>query len=261
MSKLRSAFRDDPAFIPYITAGDPDVEKSQKYINALAEGGADIIELGLPHSEPIADGATIQNAIVRSLESGMTPDVFFDLVNTVSVSAPLVCMTYYNIIYQYGSEEGVFPFVDKATDVGIDGIIVPDLPVEEATPLKKACDSANIDLVFIVAPTTNTDRISQILNQSTGFVYVQARLGTTGARKDISKQTFQILDRIPSTELPLAVGFGVSNGDQARQIIAAGADGVVAGSVFVDIIGSEQDVVAKLRKKTKELKEGVLSGQ
>ncbi|MFB6187927.1 MAG: tryptophan synthase subunit alpha, partial [Halobacteriaceae archaeon] len=145
--------------------------------------------------------------------------------------------------------------------VGIDGIIVPDLPVEEASPLKKACDSANIDLVFIVAPTTKTDRISQILDQSTGFVYVQARLGTTGAREDLSEQTFQILDRIPATELPLAVGFGVSNGYQARQIISAGADGVVAGSVFVDIIGSGKDVTANLRKKTEELKAGVLSGQ
>ena len=139
-SRIEAAFADGPALIPYLTAGDPDAESTIEYVRALERGGADVIELGLPFSEPIADGPTIQDAIARSLSGGMTPDRFFDLVSEVSgsVDVPLVVMTYYNLIYQYGDDEGVEPFVEAAADVGLSGLIVPDLPVEESAELRDA---------------------------------------------------------------------------------------------------------------------------
>ena len=177
---LESAFADGPAFVPYLAAGDPNYGDSLAYVEALAAGGADAIELGLPFSEPIAEGTTIQNAIVRSLESGMTPERFLGFVADLDVDVPLVCMTYYNLIYQYGQAAGPRPFVARAAEVGIDGFVVPDLPAEEAGPLRAACDEFGLDLVFIVAPTTTAERLDRMREQVSGYVYVQARLGVTG---------------------------------------------------------------------------------
>lgn len=262
MSSIREAFdATDAALVPYITAGDPTPDATAAQVHALAAGGADVIELGLPFSEPIADGPTIQNAIQRSLDAGMTPDRFFEVVSGLDVEVPLVCMTYYNLIYQYGSTEGVESFVETAAEAGIAGLIVPDLPVEESDSLKQACETHELDLIFIVAPTTRGERLDHVMEQVSGFVYVQARLGTTGAQADVSEQTHDSLSRLAESDVPRAVGFGVSEGEHAREIVAAGAEGVVAGSVFVELIAEHGvESADALEEKTRELKEGARSG-
>jgi len=268
---IAAAFADGPAFIPYLAVGDPSYDASKAYVEALAEGGADIIELGLPFSEPIAEGPTIQNAIVRALEGGMTPEKFFEFVDELAVDVPLVCMTYYNLIYQYGrsrgGDAGPEAFVERAAEVGISGFVVPDLPAEEADPLREACDNHGLDLVFIVAPTTEGNRLDSMMERVSGYVYVQARLGTTGAKTDVSDQTTQSLQRLADWEVPKAVGFGISSGDQAERIVANGADGIIVGSALVDIVaeGAKNDepieeTAAKLQAKARELADGTKSG-
>ncbi|EMA59036.1 tryptophan synthase subunit alpha [Halorubrum kocurii] len=278
---IAAAFADGPAYVPYLAVGDPDYEASLEYVRALDRGGADVIELGLPFSEPIAEGPTIQGALVRSLDAGMTPDRFFAFAEELDVEAPLVCMTYYNLIYQYGGSEarsasdasgetastGPRPFVERAAAAGIEGLVVPDLPAEEADPLREACDEFGLDLVFIVAPTTVGDRLDRIMSRVSGYVYVQARLGTTGARSDVSDQTTQSLDRLAEYDVPKAVGFGISSGDHAERIVAGGADGVIVGSALVDIVaeGVEDDlstaaVADRLEALSRELKAGAERG-
>jgi len=278
---LEAAFADGPAFVPYLAAGDPDYDSSIEYVEALARGGADVIELGLPFSEPIAEGPTIQSAVVRALEGGMTPDRFFEFVEDLDVDVPLVCMTYYNLIYQYGESEaqraadasgepaskGPRPFVERAAEVGLSGFVVPDLPAEEADPLREACDEFGLDLVFVVAPTTRGDRLDRIMSQVSGYVYVQARLGVTGAKDDVSDHTEESLARLSEYDVPKAVGFGIKTGDHAERIVAAGADGIIVGSALVDIVaeGVENDdpadeVADRLAEKARELKSGARRG-
>ncbi|WP_435335344.1 tryptophan synthase subunit alpha [Haloarchaeobius sp. TZWWS8] len=264
MSDLADAF-SEPAFVPYLCVGDPSVERTKEYVEALVRGGADVVELGLPFSEPIAEGPTIQASVVRALEAGVTPDVYFNFVDSLDVDVPLVCMTYYNLIYQYGQAEGPRPFVERAAEVGISGFVVPDLPAEESGPLREACDEFGLDLVFIVAPTTKGERLERMMEQTSGYVYVQARLGTTGARDDVSYETSESLSRISQYEIPKAVGFGISSGDHAREIVAGGADGIIVGSALVDIVAefgdaAGDDVPERLEAKARELKRGALDG-
>ena len=266
-SELEAAFADGPAFVPYLAAGDPDYDASLAYVEALARGGADVIELGLPFSEPIAEGSTIQSAVVRALEGGMTPDGFFGFVEDLDVDVPLVCMTYYNLIYQYGADTGPRPFVERAAEVGVSGFVVPDLPAEEAEPLREACDEFGLDLVFIVAPTTEGERLHRNMEHVSGYVYVQARTGVTGAKDDVSEQTERSLDRLADYDVPKAVGFGIKTGDHARRIVAGGADGVIVGSALVDIVAEgvandtpTDEVAARLAEKTRELKAGAERG-
>ncbi|MCU4741960.1 tryptophan synthase subunit alpha [Halobacteria archaeon AArc-m2/3/4] len=260
-SDIERAIREThPALIAYITAGDPTLEETKAYVEALDRGGADLIELGLPFSEPIAEGPTIQAAINRSLEAGTTPDSFFELVDGLDVEAPLLVMTYYNMILQYGSEPAVEPFVERAAAAGLAGIIVPDLPAEESEPLREACENHGLDLVFIVAPTTDGERLETIMSQVSGFAYVQARLGTTGARADVSGATHDSLARLSEYSVPKAVGFGVSEGDHAAEIVEAGADGVIVGSALVDLIAEADEPAAALEAKAEELKRGAMRG-
>ncbi|MEY7850785.1 tryptophan synthase subunit alpha [Natrarchaeobius sp. A-rgal3] len=296
-SDVEAAIRDNhPALITYVCAGDPSLEATAEYVEALDRGGADLIELGLPFSEPIAEGPTIQASINRALEAGTTPEGFFELVDGLETDAPLLVMTYYNMILQYetadtaGTPEtdgssprpgpSVGPFVERAADADLSGIIVPDLPAEEADPLRDACDEYGLDLVFIVAPTTEGERLERIMSQVSGFAYVQARLGTTGARTDVSGATHDSLarlaeydvsdphseaPRVESNGVPKAVGFGVSEGDHAAEIVEAGADGVIVGSALVDIVaegGSDGDTpaAAALEAKARELKAGAVRG-
>jgi tryptophan synthase alpha chain len=278
---LEAVFAGGPAFVPYVAAGDPSYEASLAYVEALERGGADVIELGLPFSEPIAEGSTIQGAVVRSLEAGMTPDRYFEFVEDLDVDVPLVCMTYYNLVYQYEHPEtgegeatasdpassGPRAFVERAAEVGIEGFVVVDLPAEEAGPLREACDEFGLDLVFIIAPTTRGERLASMRQHVSGYVYVQARLGVTGAREDVSDQTEASLARVADWEVPKAVGFGIKTGDHADRIVTAGADGVIVGSALVDIIaegheaGDPTDAVAdRLEAKASELKQGALAG-
>ena len=268
---LDGVFDDGPAFIPYVAAGDPSVEASKAYVEALERGGADVIELGLPFSEPIAEGSTIQEAVVRSLEAGMTPERYFEFVADLDVEIPIVCMTYYNLVAQYThpetGERGPDAFAERAAEVGVEGFVVVDLPAEEAAPLRAACDEHDLDLVFIIAPTTRGDRLEQMREHVSGYVYVQARLGVTGARDDVSDQTEQSLARVDDWTVPKAVGFGIKTGDHAERIVAGGADGIIVGSALIDIIaegheaGDDIDTVAdRIESKARELTEGALAG-
>jgi tryptophan synthase alpha chain len=280
---LERAFDDDPAFVPYLAAGDPSPEATVEYVKALVRGGADAVELGLPFSEPIAEGSTIQSAIVRSLDGGMTPDRFMNVAAEIdaAVDVPLVVMTYYNLIYQFGDGappdggdhgrdyRAVEPFVAAAAKAGIEGVIVPDLPVDESEPLRAACAEYGLDLVFIVAPTTTDGRLDRMLQKVSGYLYVQARLGTTGAREDVSDRTAASLDRLDGVDVPVptAVGFGIKTGDHAAEVVRAGADGVIVGSAIVDLVaeGVENDaptaeVTDRLEAKARELKTGALRG-
>jgi tryptophan synthase alpha chain len=278
---IAAAFAGGPAYVPYLVVGDPDYESSKAYVEALDRGGADVIELGLPFSEPIAEGSTIQEALVRSLDAGMTPERFFAFAEEVEADAALVCMTYYNLIYQYGDGEarsaseasgegasaGPRPFVERAAAAGIEGLVVPDLPAEEADPLREACDEFGLDLVFIVAPTTRGDRLDRLMDRVSGYVYVQARLGTTGARDDVSDQTTESLDRLREYDVPKAVGFGISTGDHAERIVAGGADGIIVGSALVDLVAdgvandrSTAEVADRLEALSRELTEGAERG-
>ncbi|MFW5949644.1 MAG: tryptophan synthase subunit alpha, partial [Halolamina sp.] len=190
-----------------------------------------------------------------------------------------VCMTYYNLLFRCGAESGTAagegdyeapgprPFVKRAAAVGIDGFVVPDLPAEEADDLRAACDEFDLDLIFIVAPTTTDDRLETIREQVSGYVYVQARMGVTGAQADVSDQTAESLARISDWEVPKAVGFGISTGDHAARVVQAGADGIIVGSALVDIVadGVENDrptaeVADDLREKARELKQGAVRG-
>lgn len=261
MSKqaIRDAF-EGGALVPYIVAGDPSLEATAEYARALVDGGADVLELGLPFSEPVADGPTIQAGIRRALDAGMTPDRYLDLVADLDLEIPVVAMTYYNMLYRYGDGD-LDEFVTDAAEAGLSGLIVPDLPVEESDPLLEAAGAHDLATIFIVAPTTTDVRRSRIVDRASGFLYVQARMGTTGAKTDVSDHTGRSLARLPETETPKAVGFGVSTGTQAEEIVAAGADGVVAGSVFVDIIARGEDVPARLEQTAEELAAGVRSGR
>jgi len=246
-SELRE--KKEGALICYVMAGDPSSEKTGEIVKALVNGGADIIELGFPFSDPVADGPTIQVAGQRSLAAGMDTQRYFELIKTLDVGIPLVCMTYYNPVFRYGVEK----FVEKAADAGISGLIVPDIPVEEAADLKNSCEKHGLDLIFLIAPTTTEGRVQKILERGSGFLYLVSRLGVTGAREDVSSSTRELLSRV-ETGLPKAVGFGISTGKQAAEVRDAGADAVIVGSAFVKIIEEGKDVNERLEALAKELK-------
>ena len=260
-TRIADAFQKGPALIAYICAGDPTIEATKDIVRSLVKGGADIIELGLPFSDPVADGPTIQAAIERALDSGMNPDKYFEMAAELDVNVPLVCMTYYNLIFKRGLER----FVKDSLASGITGLIVPDLPPEESEDLAAVCKEHDMDLIFLIAPTTPPKRIKEITKKSSGFIYLVARLGVTGARSDVADMTTGLISKVNKEAVegcntPLAVGFGVSKGEHAKQFISAGANGVIVGSAFIDIIASGNDVNAKVEALARELKEGVKAG-
>jgi len=241
--------RNETALLAYVCAGDPDIDSTPRIVESLIRGGADIIELGLPFSDPVADGPTIQAASERALSAGMNPDRYFELVANLDVQIPLVCMTYYNLIYKRGIER----FVKDCVSSGISGLIIPDLPAEESNDLANCCSQEGVNLIFLVAPVTTDERIEMILSKTSGFVYIVSRLGVTGTRSDVTAATSDIISRV-RTDIPKAVGFGISNAEQAAKIIDAGADGVIVGSAFVDIIASGDNVEKRLEDLTTEIK-------
>ncbi|MHC1631242.1 MAG: tryptophan synthase subunit alpha [Methanotrichaceae archaeon] len=253
--RLAEAFRERPLLIAYICAGDPSPEATPEIVHKLVRAGADVIELGLPHSDPIADGPVIQAGSQRAIEAGMNTDRYFQVASQIKENVPLVFMGYYNMIYRRGLEK----FASDCAFSGITGLIVPDLPPEEANPLKKACTKADVDHIFLVAPNTPQDRISSIVSQSSGFVYLVARSGVTGVRSDVLDATKYLINRV-QTSLPKAVGFGISTPSQAAEVIQAGADAAIAGSACVDLISrGDLDRLEKLvrdmkneMKKTKQ---------
>lgn len=240
----------EKALIAYVCAGDPSIEATKEIVHALVKGGADIIELGLPFSDPVADGPTIQAASTRALAAGMNPDLYFEMAASIKENVPLVCMTYYNLIYKRGIEK----YAKDCAESGITGIIVPDLPAEESDELHAACKRNGVDLIFLITPVTTESRIKNTIGRTSGFVYIVSRLGVTGERVDVADSTKNILERI-HTDVPKAVGFGISNKQQAAEVIKAGADAVIVGSAFVNIIASGSDVNDRIEKLASKLKE------
>lgn len=223
--------------IPYIMAGDPDLDTTRTLVCAIARAGGDLLELGVPFSDPIADGPTIQRASERSLRSGTTLRKVLKLVRDIrrdGIEIPIIIMTYYNIIFRYGIEK----LAKDAVSSGVDGLIVPDLPPEEATDLLRASASSGLDLIFLLAPTSTEDRIKLIGGISKGFLYYVSMTGITGAKL---KSIAEIQEKIPlikrHTDLPVIVGFGISNKKEAKKVSKL-ADGVVIGSAIVRIIES-----------------------
>lgn len=235
MSKIQSAFKKQhKCFIPFITAGDPDLETTHKLIITMANAGADIIELGIPFSDPVAEGEVIQAANIRALAAGTTTDKIFAMLEQVrrETDVPLVFLTYVNPIFTYGTEK----FLAACRRTGIDGIIVPDVPYEEKAPLAKLCTEYGVDLIPLVAPTS-AERIKMIAKDAQGYVYIVSSLGVTGVRKDITTDIAAIVQAIRSAaDVPAAVGFGIATPQQARQM-AQLSDGAIVGSAVVQIVG------------------------
>jgi tryptophan synthase alpha chain len=249
--RISEAFKHRPLLIVYICAGDPSPEETPAIVEMLAKAGADIVELGLPHSDPVADGPVIQAASQRAIAAGMNTDVYFDMISGIDVDIPLVFMGYYNMIHRRGEEV----FAADCAASGIKGLIVPDLPPEEGTSLKKACEREGVDLIYLVAPNTPPERIRYITDQTSGFVYLVARSGVTGARRDLQDATKELIARV-QTDVPKAVGFGVSTPEQAAEIVRAGADAAIVGSACVDLIARGD--LEGLEKLVREMKQAIL---
>jgi len=237
MSRISDFFknRSRPAFIAYIVAGDPDEETSVALARQLIENGADILELGLAFSDPVADGPTIQRAGGRALAAGATPDQLFAIVRKIRAfsQVPIVIMTYYNPVYR----RGVSRFYDEGRSAGADGILVVDLPHEEAGEAIAVAKRTGLDQVFLVAPTTSESRIREIAQVGTGYLYLVSLLGVTGARQNVSQDVPALIAKVRKhSSLPLCIGFGISRPEHAKAVANAGADGVIIGSAIVDII-------------------------
>lgn len=246
MSKIANAFKNGTAFIGFLTAGDPTVDKTVEYILAMEEAGADLIEIGIPFSDPMAEGVVIQDANVRALKHNTTTDDVFDIVRMVreKTDIPLVFLTYINPVFFYGYEK----FFKKCGELGIDGIISPDLPYEEKDEIKNIALKYDVDVISLIAPTSS-ERIKMIANDATGFIYVVSSLGVTGMRSEIKTDLNAILADIREvTDLPLAVGFDINTPQQAEDISKI-ADGVIVGSAIVKIIEEHGENATDALKK------------
>ena len=233
MSKISSAFENGKAFIPFITCGDPDLETTEKIVKAAAENGADLIELGIPFSDPTAEKPVIQGANIRALAGGVTTDKIFDMVKSLrkSVTVPMVFMTYANVIFSYGAER----FISTCNEIGIDGLILPDIPFEEKEEFLPLCRQYDVDLISLIAPTSES-RVSMIAKEADGFIYIVSSLGVTGERSEITTDLASIVSVIrDNTDVPCAVGFGISTPQQAKEM-AAVSDGAIVGSAIIRLI-------------------------
>ena len=233
MSNIRKAFEKGKAFIPFITCGDPDLETTAKVVKAAVANGADLIELGIPFSDPTAEGPVIQGANLRALTGGVTTDKVFDLVRELrkDVTVPMVFMTYANVVYSYDAEK----FIRTCEEIGIDGLILPDLPFEEKDEFLPICKKYNVDLISLIAPTSE-NRISMIAKEAEGFIYVVSSLGVTGTRSEIKTDLKSIVDVIrANTDVPCAIGFGISTPEQAKKM-AELSDGAIVGSAIIKIL-------------------------
>ncbi len=254
MSRISDVFKNKghKALIPYITAGYPGLEATLKAVPLLAENGADIVELGIPFSDPLADGATIQESSYRALLNGVTPRTCLEMARQVrkKTTVPLVFMTYYNPVLSYGLEK----FARDCSEAGMDGLIVPDLPPEEGVSLEKAAAGNGLDLIYLLAPTSTGERIRLVAEKSRGFIYLVSVAGVTGARNSLPSDVESFIVRVRRiARQPLCVGFGISSPEQAGQV-ASLADGVIVGSKLVQLMKEDeslkslQDFIRGLRK-------------
>ncbi len=253
MSNIRKAFENGKVFIPFITCGDPDLETTKECIYEMVKAGADLIELGIPFSDPTAEGPVIQEANVRALNAGATTDKIFDMVKEVreKVDTPMTFMTYANVVYSYGAEK----FISKCSEVGIDGLVLPDIPFEEKKEFIDICHKYDVDLVSLIAPTS-ADRISMIAKEAEGYIYLVSSLGVTGTRTEITTDLDSIVKVIrENTDVPCAIGFGISTPEQAAKM-ASISDGAIVGSAIIKLLkehGKEAPkVVGEYVKKMKE---------
>ncbi len=233
MSKIGNAFEHGKAFIAFITCGDPDLETTAATVRAAVENGADLIELGIPFSDPTAEGPVIQGANLRALRGGVTTDKIFSLVKELrrDITVPMVFMTYANVVFSYGSER----FLAACKEIGIDGLILPDVPFEEKEEFLPFCHKYGVDLVSLIAPTSEK-RIAMIAREAEGFLYIVSSLGVTGVRSEIKTDLASIVKVVrENTQVPCAIGFGISTPEQAKKM-ADLSDGAIVGSAIIKLL-------------------------
>lgn len=256
MSNIKKAFENGKALIPFITCGDPSLNITEQIVYAMEESGADLIELGIPFSDPTAEGPVIQSANLRALTGGVTTDNIFDMVQNIrqKTNIPLVFMTYANVIFSYGSEK----FISKAAQLGIDGFILPDLPFEEKLEFLPLCKQYNIDLLSMVAPTSH-ERISMIAKEADGFVYCISSLGVTGTCSEITTDISAMVELVKKVKnIPCAISFDISIPEQIKNI-AKKADGIIVDSAIVKICEKYgNDCVKYVAEYVKEMKQAIL---
>lgn len=258
-NRIQKAFEKPGAFISFITAGDPDVETTIECVKKMAEAGSDLIELGVPFSDPCAEGPVIEAADVRALNNGMDTHKVFDIISRVrdlGIDVPIVLLTYYNPVYKYGTDA----FLKKLKEVGGDGIIIPDMPFEESDETRQKARKEDLCLISLIAPTSN-ERIDKIAKNADGFIYIVSSMGTTGVRTEITTDIESIVERIrKNTDLPTAVGFGIATPEQAERMCKT-ADGAIVGSAIVKIMEEYgKDSPEYVFEYVKKMKEGALKG-
>lgn len=255
MSKIANAFENGKAFIGFVTAGDPDLEVSEQIMLNMVKAGCDLIEIGIPFSDPIAEGPVIQEANLRSLSQGTTTDKVFELTKKVSAQSdiPLVYMTYLNVLFKYGYDR----FLQNAKDAGVSGVIIPDMPYEEKEELQSVAKNYGIEVVSLIAPTSE-DRIKIIASEAEGFVYAVSSLGVTGTRSEIKTDLDSITKAIKeATDIPVAIGFGINTPEQAKKYSQI-ADGVIVGSAIVKIIAKYgKNAPEKVYEYVKSMKDAI----
>ena len=255
MSKIHQAFENGKAFIAFITCGDPDLETTAAVVRSAAANGADLIELGIPFSDPTAEGPAIQGANLRALQGGVTTDKIFDLVRELreDVSIPMVFMTYANVVYSYGAER----FIRTCREIGIDGLILPDVPFEEKEEFLPLCHRYGVDLVSLIAPTSE-NRIADIAAEAEGFLYIVSSLGVTGTRSEITTDLASIVSVVRRySKIPCAVGFGISTPEQARKM-ADVSDGAIVGSAIIKILEQYgRDAAPEVGKYVRSMKDAL----
>ncbi len=233
MSRIKEAFENGKAFIAFVTCGDPDLETTGAVVREMVKNGADLIELGIPFSDPTAEGPVIQGANLRALNGGVTTDKIFEFVKELrrDVSVPMVFMTYANVVFSYGAER----FISTCREIGMDGLILPDVPYEEKEEFQPICRRFGLELISLIAPTSE-NRIAMIAGEAEGFVYLVSSLGVTGVRSEIKTDLASIVEAIRrNTDIPCAIGFGISTPEQGARM-AGLADGVIVGSAIVKLI-------------------------
>jgi tryptophan synthase alpha chain len=257
MSNIKKAFQNTKAFIPFLTCGDPDLETTANLVRAMAGAGADLIELGIPFSDPTAEGPVIQGANLRALSGGVTTDKIFQMVRELrrDVTVPMVFMTYANVVFAYGADR----FLATAADIGMDGLILPDVPFEEKEEFAPLCRQHGLDFVSLIAPTSH-QRIQEIAKSAEGFVYCVSSLGVTGVRSQITTDIGGMVElvRKANPSIPCAVGFGISTPQQAYKM-ASLSDGAIVGSAIVKLCAQYgRDAVEPVAAYVKSMKQGVL---
>jgi tryptophan synthase alpha chain len=259
MNRIEQVFKNKKAFIPFVTAGDPNLELTEQLVLCMAEAGADMIELGIPFSDPVAEGPVIQEADYRALKAGVTTDKIFAMVANIRKvnRIPLAFMTYANPIYTYGTER----FMENCRRVRIDALIVPDVPYEEKDELKPYCDKYGITLISMIAPTSK-ERIHQIAREANGFLYCVSSMGVTGMRSEITSNVVEMIQRVKEVKnIPCAVGFGISTPEQAARM-ASIADGVIVGSAIVKIVAQYgKDCIPQIENYVRSMKEACIASE